>query len=140
MSAHEDLSRKHQIKGGSDRSFGFVFTVFFALLAFWPMVHGRPMRAGWAIGAGVVLLATLVRASLLAPFNRAWTMLGAALNRVVSPVVSGLVFYLVLTPVGLLMRWSGKDPLRLRMDENAESYWIRRDPPGPEPASMIHQF
>lgn len=140
MNTHEDLSRKHDVKGGSDRSFGVVFTILFALLAFWPRVHGRPIRLGWAIAAGAVLAITLGRAALLAPFNRAWTKLAVLLNRIVSPIVSALIFYVVFTPVAMILRWSGKDPLRLRLDGKAETYWIKREPPGPDPATMIHQF
>jgi hypothetical protein len=57
-----------------------------------------------------------------------------------NPVVTGLIFLLIVTPAGLLLRLLGKDPLRIRRDLKADSYWIRRDPPGPEPATMINQF
>lgn len=132
MSTHEDLRRAHEVKGGSDRSFGFVFTVVFALLG---------LRHVWWLAASAAILAvTLIRASALAPFNRVWTRLGALLNRVVSPLISAAIFYLVVTPAGLIMRRGGKDLLRLKPDATAETYWVLRDPPGPEPASMADQF
>jgi saxitoxin biosynthesis operon SxtJ-like protein len=140
MSAHEDLSRAHEIKGASDRTFGFTFAVFFALVGLWPLLHHRPLKL-WALALSLVFLAiTLVKASLLRPMNSVWIWIGAMLNRVVSPVMSGIVFYVAVTPMAVIMRMNGKDPLRLRWDPNAASYWILRDPPGPEPASMADQF
>lgn len=140
MSAHEDLSRAHEVKGGSDRGFGFTFAIVLSLFALWPLVHHRPMRL-WALALGALfLIVTLVKASVLAPLNRIWIRFGALLNRIVSPIISGLVFYLAVTPMALIMRWSGKDPLRLRLDPGSQSYWIKREPPGPDPATMIHQF
>jgi predicted membrane metal-binding protein len=140
MSAHEDLSRAHQIKGSSDRNFGFTFAVFFALVGSWPLVRHHPLRP-WALGVSAVFLViTLARASLLQPLNWVWIRLGAVLNRIVSPLISALVFYLTVTPIAWIMRAAGKDPLRLRPDAGAASYWINREPPGPEPATMINQF
>src|SRR5690348_2886629 len=106
MSTHEDLRRAHEVKGGSDRSFGLVFTVVFALLG---------LRHVWWLAASAAIQAvTLIQASALAPFNRLWTRLGALLNRVASPLISAAIFYLVVTPAGLIMRRAGKDPLRLK--------------------------
>src|SRR5579884_1917846 len=136
MSAHEDLSRAHEIKGASERTFGFTFAVFFALLGAAPLVRHHPVRI-WALGVAAVFVAvTLIQASWLRPLNRTWIWIGAMMNRVVSPVISGLVFYIAVTPIALWMRMRGKDVLSLRRDPEAASYWIERDPPGPEPASM----
>jgi hypothetical protein len=140
MSTHEDLSRAHDVRGGSDRSFGFVFTVAFGVLGLWPRVHHHPIRIWWLAAGAAVLAVTLVKASWLGPANRLWTRFGGLLNRIVSPALSGLVFYLAVTPMALVMRWKGKDPLRLRWDPKAASYWLPREPPGPEPATMVHQF
>ena len=76
----------------------------------------------------------------LAPLNKWWTKLGVLLYRIVSPVVLGLLFYLTVTPIALLLRLLGKDPLRLRRDPDGASYWIDRTPPGPAPESMKNQF
>jgi hypothetical protein len=76
----------------------------------------------------------------LRPLNRAWLKLGLLLSKIVSPVVMMVLFYATVTPVGVLMRWAGKDPLRLRRDAAATSYWIPREPPGPAPNSMKQQF
>jgi hypothetical protein len=82
----------------------------------------------------------LLRPNVLAPLNRIWTKLGLLMATVVSPIVLGLLFFIVVTPVGLLMRLVGKDPLRLRHDSGANSYWIVRQPPGPPGDTMRDQF
>ena len=74
------------------------------------------------------------------PFNRLWFRFGLFLNKVVNSLVMGLLFYFTVTPIGLVMRALGKDPLRLRFDRGARSYWIKRQPPGPEPETMRRQF
>ena len=95
----------------------------------------------WALGIGVVFLTlAFLWTAPLAPLNRLWSKLGLLLFHIVSPVVLGLLFYLTVTPVGFLLRLFGKDPLRLRRDSAAKSYWILREPPGPAPKSMKHQF
>ena len=138
--AHEDFSRGEAIRGSSDRSFGIAFAVVFAVIGVAPIFHGRSPRY-WALGASVALLAvSLGRPSLLHPANYLWIGLARALNRIVSPIAMGLLFFLVATPTGFLMRLFGKDPLRLKFDPEAESYWLRRTPPGPPPESMANQF
>lgn len=138
--AHEDLNREQHVEGSSDRAFGLVFAGVFLLIAGWPLFHGEAIR-WWSAGAGAVfLLAALVKPVLLAGMNRLWIKLGILLGKVVSPVALGILFYGVVTPIGLLIRLTGKDPLRLKFDPGAGSYWIARDPPGPPPDSMTNQF
>jgi hypothetical protein len=137
---HEDFSRQEDVKPSSDRSFGLVISAFFLLVSFWPLVRGEPVR-WWALGVAVVLAAlALLWTTTLAPLNKLWTKLGVLLYRIVSPVVMALLFYVTVTPIALLMRLLGKDPLRLRPDPGAASYWIDRTPPGPAPESMKKQF
>ncbi|MGO4672530.1 SxtJ family membrane protein [Bosea sp. 2YAB26] len=137
---HEFRSGHGAVEGSSDRSFGFVFTGVFALLALYNgWHHGRAWP--WLAGIAAVFLGiTLVRASLLAPLNKLWTRFGLLLASVVNPIVLGLLFFVVFTPIGLLARLLGKDFLRLRRKPEVASYWVRRDPPGPEPLSMKDQF
>jgi len=140
MAAHEDLSRKHVARGPSNRNFGFVFSAFFLLLGLAPLRKHQPVR-WWALGiAGAFLVATLLVPGLLAPLNRLWMKLGHLLGRITTPIVTGLLFYLVFTPAGFLARLLGKDPLRLRFDAKASSYWQERRPPGPPPEDMANQF
>ena len=137
---HERLTEDHPITGSSDRSFGVVVTVALTVVGVFPLLNGEPPR-WWSLAvAGVMLVVTLVRAELLAPFNRVWFRFGLFLHRVVNPVIMAVIYFGVVTPTGLIMRAVGKDPLRLRRDPNAESYWIHRTPPGPEPESMTNQF
>ncbi|HLO78728.1 MAG TPA: SxtJ family membrane protein [Magnetospirillum sp.] len=128
------------VKMGSERSFGLVFTAFFALVALWPLKSGGEVRL-WAAGAATAfLLAALVAPRALRPLNLAWFKLGMILHRVMTPVMMGLLFFLTVTPVGLLMRAFGKDPMRLKRDGKAQTYWVTRTPPGPAPDSMKTQF
>jgi hypothetical protein len=137
---HEDF-RRHGAHGKlpSNRSFGLVFTAFFSVLAFWPLVrHGAPVRL-WAAGAaGVMLLLALVSPQVLEPANRLWMKLGLLLGRIVNPIVLSLMFFLVFTPVALILRWIGRDLLGLRRSPQAASYWIPREPI--EPGTLKNQF
>ena len=141
MSMHESFEREDSIGPGSDRAFGLVFAVFFAIVAVWPLLFGDGGVRMWAliIAAGFVAVA-LLRASLLRPLNRLWTRFGLLLHRVVNPLVMGLMFYVVITPAALIMRVLGKDPMRRGFDRTATSYWIERNPPGPAPDTMPRQF
>jgi hypothetical protein len=138
--AHENLDREQAVEGSSNRTFGFVFGVFFVLIGAWPLLHAGSPR-WWALAvAAVFALVAAWRPTLLAGLNRWWMKLGLLLGRIVSPIALGLLFYFVFTPIGLIMRLLGKDPLLLRRDAGATSYWRRREPPGPRPDSMTHQF
>ncbi len=140
MNTHEDYSRKHEAKGPSDRSFGWVFAVFFTVLAVWPVVHGRPVRL-WAIAAAALIAAiALIRPSLLHGPNVAWMRFGLLLSRIVNPVLMAVVFYGAITPMGWFRRALGKNSLPLRFEPSAGSYWIERRPPGPKPETMSQQY
>lgn len=138
--AHEDLTREEKIEGSSDRSFGFVFAAVFLVIAAWPLFGGHAPR-WWALLASAAFAGVAVLVpSILAVPNRWWMKLGLLMGKVVSPIALGLLFYGVFSPMGILMRVMGKDPLRLKKDDKAESYWIPRVPPGPPPGSMTNQF
>jgi hypothetical protein len=138
--AHEDLTRDEHVEGSSDRVFGLVFTGAFCVIAAWPLWHAQSPR-WWALGVAVIfLVVALTRPALLAGLNRQWMKLGILLGKVVSPVALGVLFYGALTPLGAIMRLTGKDPLRLKRATSTESYWINRKPPGPPPNSMTNQF
>jgi hypothetical protein len=140
MVGHEKSGRKGPVMQSSDRAFGLVFTGVFLLVGLWPLLD----RAGprwWAVGlAGLFLVASLAVPRLLAPLNRAWARFGRLLHRVVNPIVMALLYFGVVTPMGLLRRALIRDPLHLARDPEAESYWIERDPPGPAPEAMKQQF
>jgi hypothetical protein len=116
----------------SDRSFGWTFTGVFALVAFF-----QP----WVLGlAALTALVTLIRAQWLAPFKRAWMKFGELLHHVVSPVVLGVIFFGLFTPVGYAMRAFGRDAMKRHYEPQRPSYWERRDPPGPADDSFRDMF
>jgi hypothetical protein len=137
---HEDFDRQETIKPGSDRNFGLVFAAFFAVLAVmsWS-THGH--RWPWWLGAALLTLAiAIARPALLASLNGLWTRFGLLLFRFVSPVALALIYVTTIVPIGLYMRARGRDPLRLKRDPRADSYWITRQPSGPAPHTMSDQF
>ena len=137
---HENVSREDSTRGSSDRSFGLVFTGFFALLACLPLLRGRPFRP-WALAvSGAFLLATLIRPRVLHPLNRLWTRLAVLISKVTNPIMTGLMFYVLFTPVAIVLRLMGKDLLRLKAEPGVKTFWIPRDPPGPAPETMRNQF
>ncbi len=138
--AHEDLTRIHEIEGSSSRAFGLMVCGLCLVVAFWPLI-GHASPRWWGLGLAIVSAATAIfKPALLAGPNRIWIKLGLLLGKIVSPIALGLVFYCIVTPIGTLVRLTGKDPLRLKLDSRANSYWILREPPGPPPNSMNNQF
>ena len=141
MSTHERIERSEEVTGGSDRSFGLVFAGFFLVLTLLKLWRGWT-HAGWVyLGLAAVFAALALTApALLAPLNRVWLKFGLLLHRVITPIIMGLLFFAVITPMAVLIRALGKDLLRLKPEAGATSYWIQRTPPGPAPESMKHQF
>jgi hypothetical protein len=141
MATHEDVTRAHTVTVGSDRSFGLVFTVFCTIVAMVQFLWGSSDAAwGWVIAAILFATFALAYSRALRPLNILWFKFGMLLHRIVSPVILGVLFYGVFTPIGQWMRLIGKRPLNLAYDEKADSYWIERRPPGPPPGSFNNQF
>jgi len=138
--AHESFDRDVPVQGSSNRTLGLVFAALFLIIGTLPVVFGGAARIWSVVVAAAFLVVALAAPRLLGPLNRLWTRFGLLLHQIVSPVVLGIMFFLVVTPIGLLMRAFGKDPLRLRFDAGARSYWIDRTPPGPPPQSLSEQF
>jgi len=137
---HETLSRDEDVPRASERSFGIVFAVVFGVIAAWPLFNGNGLRI-WALivallFAGLGLFAPFV----LKPLNTAWLAFGYVLHKIVSPVIMGVVYAVAVVPTGLYLRLSGRDPLRLKLDKSANTYWQKREPPGPPPGSLKNQF
>lgn len=137
---HESLGRNEEAKGSSNRTFGLVFAGVFLLVAAFPLPFGGALRWWSIVVAAAFAAVAMVFPGALAPLNRAWTRFGLLLHRIVSPIVLGFLFYVVVTPIGVLMRLLGKDPLRLRWDPQSPTYWIERRPPGPKPETLSDQF
>jgi len=140
LAFHEDFGRSGDVKVGSERGFGFVFAAVFSIVALWPLLSGGPVRLWALIAAAGFAAAAALMPRALRPLNLLWFRFGMLLHKVVTPLVMGLIFYATVTPTAALMRLFGKDPLRLRFDRSAKSYWIERVPPGPAPDTMRHQF
>lgn len=137
---HEDFGRQDAPKSGSERGFGIVFAVVFTVIGLWPLLDGGEPRVWTMIPAVGFLAAGLFAPGLLKPLNRAWYLFGLLLHKIVNPLIMGLLFFLTVTPIALIMRAMGKDPLHRAFDRQAASYWIERKPPGPAPESMRQQF
>jgi predicted membrane metal-binding protein len=137
---HEDLSRDDEVIGASDRGFGLTIAGVCGLVGAIRLALGHDHAVWWLAAAGIAMLFALFWPVALAPLNRLWLRLGLLLYKVVNPVAMGLVFFTTVVPIGLVMRALGKDPLRLRRDPGAASYWIPREPPGPAPDTMKNQF
>ena len=137
---HEDLAREDDVVGPSDRGFGLTFAAVCGVIGVVRLVLGHAYAEWWLAAAALLLALAFAWPSALAPLNRLWLRLGLVLYKVMNPLVMGLVFFTTVVPIGLVMRAFGKDPLRLRREPTAASYWIPREPPGPEPDTMKQQF
>ena len=138
---HEEYRREEDGKRPSERSFGLTLGIL-ALLVAGVMLWRQRLVCAVALGAvgALLVLLALVVPAVLRPLNRLWTRFGLLLHAIVTPVVMALLFYLTVTPIGLVMRLLGKDPVRLKFDRAAATYWIVRQPPGPPPETMRRQF
>ena len=124
------------IKISSNRSFGIVFFVVFLLITIYPLTHGGDIRIWSAIISVVFLVLGLLNSSILSPLNKIWFKFGIFLGKIISPLIMGIIFFLVVTPIGLIMRIFGKDVLNLKYNKN-QSYWIEKN--GPK-SKMKNQF
>jgi hypothetical protein len=125
---------------GSERGFGIVFAVVFALIGGVPWLFGRGLSP-WALAVALAfLVVALIVPKLLFPLNWVWFRLGLLLSRIGNPLIMGILYYGAFVPMGLLLRALGKDLLSLKSQPWERSYWINRDPPGPESGTMSKQF
>jgi Saxitoxin biosynthesis operon protein SxtJ len=137
---HEDLTRDDDTVGPSDRKFGLTIGGIFALIAIWKVIASSAFSLVWGGLAAVFLISALVQPALLSPLNRVWLQFGLLLHRIVSPIIMALLFFAAVLPVGLLMRAVGKDPLRLRLERDATTYWLPRSDDRLPAQSMRQQF
>ena len=124
------------VKISSNKSFGIVFFVVFLLIAFYPLTNQADIRI-WSIIISLIFLSLgLLNSKLLTPLNKIWFKFGIVLGKIVSPLIMGLIFFAVVTPIAFLMRILKKDLLNLKFNKNS-SYWIEKS--GPE-SKMKNQF
>ena len=124
------------VKIGSNRSFGIVFFVFFLIIATYPLINGDELRLWSLIISIVFLFLGLINSKILNPLNKLWFKFGIFLGKIISPLVMVIIFFLVVTPIGLLMRLLKKDLLNLKFNDNS-SYWIEKTEPK---SKMKNQF
>ena len=125
-----------KIKVGSNKSFGIVFFIFFLIVGLYPLINGDDLRI-WSIILSILfLILGLVNSQILTPLNILWFKFGILLGRFVSPIVMGFVFFLVVTPTGIIMRLINKDLLKLKKSKS-KSYWIKRSD---DKSEMKNQF
>ena len=115
-----------KIKMSSNRSFGILFFIVFVIIGLWPLLNDADIRI-WSILLSLVfLILGIFNSKILTPFNRIWVRFGIILGTIIAPFVMGLVFFIVITPIGIVMRLLGKDLLNIKYS-NKISYWIKRD-------------
>ena len=115
------------IKISSNRSFGFLFFIVFFVISLWPLKSQGDLRLWTFILSLVFLVLGVLNSKFLTPLNKLWFKFGILLGSIVSPIVMGAVFFIVVTPVGLIMRLLGKDLLRINKNKPISTYWINRD-------------
>ena len=124
------------IKINSNKSFGIVFSIVFLLIAIYPLINDQELRIWSLIISTTFLILGLINSRALTPLNKLWFKFGLLLGRIVSPVIMGLIFFLVVTPIAFTMRIIGKDLLNLKFNKD-KSYWIEKT--GPK-SKMKNQF
>ena len=126
-----------EIKLGSNRSFGIVFFIVFLLIAIYPLINQGEIRIWSLIISFLFLFFGLLNSKILTPLNKLWFRFGLFLGKIISPIIMGVIFFLVVTPIGLFMRLLGKDVLNLKLNKKKSSYWIEKV--GPK-SKMKNQF
>ena len=124
------------IKISSNRSFGIVFFIVFILIAFYPLINQGEVRIWSVLVSLFFLIFGIINSKILTPLNKIWFKFGIFLGKMISPIVMGLIFFLVVTPIGFLMRMLKKDILNLKFNES-NSYWIEKTDPK---SKMKNQF
>jgi hypothetical protein len=109
----------------SNRSFGLVFFAFFLIIGLWPIFEYEDVRIWSIIAAFIFLILGILDSKYLTPLNRFWMKFGLFLGKIISPIVMGIVFFLVVTPIGIIMKIFRKDLLNIRYNKN-QSYWVYR--------------
>jgi len=125
-----------EIKISSNRSFGIVFFIFFLIVSLYPILNKDSLRVWSLIISLAFLILALTNSKILTPLNKIWFKIGIILGKIVSPFIMGIIFFLVVTPTGLIMKLFGKDLLNLKYNSK-NSYWIKKV--GPK-SKMKNQF
>ena len=113
------------MKKSSEKSFGIVFSAVFLIVSLWPVLDGNQIRLPWLIVSAILLILSFLKPVLLKPFNLLWMKLGALLGKVVPPIVMLVIFFVIVTPIGIVLKIFKKDLLGLNFSDH-KSYWLKR--------------
>jgi len=130
-------NKSRKIKISSNKNFGIVFFIFFIIVSVWLFFKNGEFIIWPIIVAVVFLILGLTNSKLLTPLNKAWNQFGILLGNFIAPIVMGIIFFLVVTPTGLVVRVMGKDLLRLKKNKDKKTYWIHKED---YKTSMKNQF
>ncbi len=120
------MINKSNIKMGSNRSFGLVFFVVFLILGLWPVKSGGDINIFLILISLVFLFLVITKSKFLTPLNKLWFKFGMKLGAIIAPIVMGVVFFLVVTPIGIIMKITGRDLINKKINKNIKTYWINR--------------
>ena len=120
------MINKSNIKMGSNRSFGLVFFVVFLILGLWPVKSGGEINILLILVSLVFLFLAITKSKFLTPLNKLWFKFGIKLGAIIAPIVMGVVFFLVVTPIGIMMKIIGKDLINKKINKNIKTYWLNR--------------
>ncbi len=121
------MNLNNNTKISSNRSFGILFFIVFFIISLWPLIS-REEIVYWAlIASSIFLVLGVLNSKLLTPLNKLWIKFGIFLGAIVSPIVMGIIYFIILTPIGALMRFLGKDLLKINKSKSLTTYWINRD-------------
>jgi len=119
--------KKKEIKTSSNKSFGIVFFVIFLVVSLWPLINEGEIRI-WSIVISIIFLFLgLINSKILTPLNTLWFRFGILLGNIFSPIVMGIIYFGVITPIGILMKLIGKDILNLKQNKKSSTYWIKKE-------------
>ena len=127
---------KEKIQISSNRSFGIVFFIVFLIVAIYPLLNNENPRMWSLILSVIFLFLGIINSKILNPLNILWFKFGILLGKIVSPIIMGIIFFIVVTPIGFVMRIIGKDLLNLKFNKG-KSYWVEKT--GPK-SKMKNQF
>lgn len=133
-------SAEQPIKLSSNRSFGFLFSAFFYLIGILPLWHHHPIRSWGLLVGSCFLIAACLCPHLLRPLNRLWLQFSLLLGKVTTPIIMGIIFYLVLTPISICRRLFKSPPLALHFEPMQKTYWVKRPSSGFDAKNMKNQF
>ena len=127
----------NSIKISSNRSFGIVFFIVFLFISLYPITYSEDIRIWSLIISFIFIILGLLNSKILTPLNKLWFKFGVILGKIISPIIMGIIFFLVVTPIGLIMKVLGKDLLRLKYNNKDNTYWVEKN--GPK-SKMKNQF